>query len=173
MKTITLILSSSIALLTSIQAEDVKELPITTEDIVKHLGLKAYKWEHNFDKPFDSVNIKILYYKRDKSGVLQKHEVYNYTSSAGISSTSKDGPGKTGRYPVTFIIDQDNYSFSFFRSTHYADHQWKEFRSYNTGTPDLIDGEYIFMATWKDNKSTDIKQDMLSYVAMSIEAESK
>ena len=171
MKIIPLILSSSIVLSASVQSEEVKELPITTKDIVKHLRLNAFKWEHNFDKPFDSVDIKILYYKPDKSGVLQKHEVYHSNLSAGISSTSKDGPGKTGRYPVTFVIDENNYSFSLFGATHFASHHWQEFTTYNVAKPLCIDSEYIFMAKWNNNTITNRKKDMVSYVAMTIEAQ--
>ena len=148
-------------------AEEVKALPITAQDIADHMGIHSFKWSYEAQKPFDKIKIELSRFERDENGVFKK-VVLN--SSESSFSEIKDA----GTYPIAVLFGKDKYSLNGLNIKS-VNHDWKveDGVCAYSEKPLYLDGEYIFMATWNNKTITDRKQDMLSYVCMTIEATKK
>ena len=144
MKHTLLILFSSLTLSASAQSTKVQELPITRKDLIKHFSLKAFKWEHRFDKDFDSVIIKIIYHKPIKDGKYRENLLGNVRFSADNFPTKTGNHGEAGTYPITFMIDKDRCSYSVLGQTVSNLHSWAEFETHHVYKPKYTDSNYIF-----------------------------
>jgi len=159
----TLIIGTTLLICNKIYAEEVKDLPITAQDIADHMGIHSFKWSYEAQKPFNESKIELIEYKRDVKGVFKK--VVLSTDESG-SSRIKDA----GTYPITLLLSEKRMSLNAFNSKS-SGAGWKfenKFTYYKK--PLYIDGEYIVMATWSDNVTRKTgKKNMKSYICMTIE----
>lgn len=164
MKLLTAVLAATLALPALSQAD---EPMFSSQDLYNHLGIKGYKWNHDVAAPFNKVTINLIQYDRDEYGQLQKKVVYT-------RSTNNTSTWEAGTHPVTAMFDKQKCSLSFLTlnmsCADASDMMWAdEEASYCSDYPMYLDGEYVFMVKWRDNQVSTNRNDMASYLCMTIE----
>lgn len=160
----------SVILLTALTTPMVgyaEEPVFTTQDLYNHLGIRGFKWNHDVDSPFNKATVNLIQYTRNEYGNFEKTLI----SSQTITNSAFWGAGS---HSVTAMFDKSKCSLSFLTlnmsCAESEDMIWADEEvSYCEEYPMYLDGEYIFMIKWRDNSVSTNKDDMDSYLCMTID----
>lgn len=146
-------------------------LKANTADVLKFLGAHAWKWTYRPATPYKEITVRLVQFTRSSSGEFTRKEFSANSSSFGDSHTSDDILIVCGSKDdhATFVV-------SFAQGTsgpqEQADISFTDYNRSGTGDgglPHMIGSEYMLLTHFKDHKSTDNKDDLVSYVAAEIE----
>jgi hypothetical protein len=149
----------------------IEPLKANTSDVLKFLGAHAWKWTYQPATPYKEITVRLVQFTRTPSGEFTRNEFSADSSGFQEPHTSDDiliVCGSKGGH-ATFVVSFGYGTSGPQEQASVSLTDYNRSGSGDGGLPYIIGSEYMLLTRFKDHKSTDNKDDLVSYVAVEIE----
>ncbi len=148
-------------------------LEIDSADVLKFLGAHAWKWTYHPATHYKELTVRLVHYTRDAKGEFQRDQFFTDTVNFGGWHVSDDLLIVFSRKDdhLAYMVSNDHSTSGLLQNLKIKSLEYDSFGKGNGGAPQIFGSELVLIAKFpKDRPYTNEKADMLSYVAVEIDA---